>query len=119
MLAALLLVAVSGALAGCAKTRVMPEGSYARHGAAVSAPRYGATTIVQRGDTLYGIAFRNGLDFRDVAAWNGIGPPYTIYPGQRHQQQCRQHPYHPHPRNSIQARAAATTSTVAQPSAST
>ncbi|MFP5375086.1 MAG: peptidoglycan DD-metalloendopeptidase family protein [Gammaproteobacteria bacterium] len=83
MLAALLLVALAGALAGCAKTRVMPEGSYARHGAAVSAPRYGATTIVQRGDTLYGIAFRNGLDFRDVAAWNGIGPPYTIYPGQR------------------------------------
>jgi lipoprotein NlpD len=39
--------------------------------------------VVQRGDTLYGIAFRNGLDFRDVAAWNGIGPPYTIYPGQR------------------------------------
>lgn len=39
--------------------------------------------VVVRGDTLYGIAFRHGLDYRDVAAWNGIGPPYTIYPGQR------------------------------------
>jgi lipoprotein NlpD len=41
------------------------------------------THTVQRGDTLYGIAFRHGLDFRQVAGWNGIGPPYTIYPGQR------------------------------------
>jgi lipoprotein NlpD len=68
-------------LASCGSTRVMREGTYARHG--TSPPKYGATTVVQRGDTLYGIAFRNGLDFRDMAAWNGIGPPYTIYPGQR------------------------------------
>lgn len=38
---------------------------------------------VVRGDSLYAIAFRNGLDFRDLAAWNGIAAPYTIYPGQR------------------------------------
>jgi lipoprotein NlpD len=38
---------------------------------------------VVRGDTLYGIAFRHGLDYRDLAALNRIGPPYTIYPGQR------------------------------------
>lgn len=38
---------------------------------------------VQRGDTLYSIAFAYGLDYRDVAAWNGISPPYRIYPGQR------------------------------------
>ena len=37
---------------------------------------------VIRGDTLYGIAFRNGMDFRDLAAINGIEPPYTIYVGQ-------------------------------------
>lgn len=37
---------------------------------------------VRRGDTLYTIAFRFGLDHREVAAWNGIGPPYTIYPDQ-------------------------------------
>ena len=38
---------------------------------------------VQRGDTLYSIAFRYGLDFRKVAAANRIPAPYTIYPGQR------------------------------------
>lgn len=37
---------------------------------------------VQRGDTLYSIAFRFGLDWKDMAGWNGIGRPYTIYPGQ-------------------------------------
>lgn len=41
-----------------------------------------ADYVVARGDTLYGIAFRNKLDFRDLAAWNNIGAPYTIYPGQ-------------------------------------
>ncbi|AHE97694.1 peptidoglycan DD-metalloendopeptidase family protein [Thioalkalivibrio paradoxus] len=39
--------------------------------------------VVQRGETLYRISTRNGLDWRDVARRNGIGPPYLIYPGQR------------------------------------
>jgi lipoprotein NlpD len=38
---------------------------------------------VKRGDTLYSIAWNYGYDYRDVAAWNRIHPPYTIYPGQR------------------------------------
>lgn len=42
-----------------------------------------SSVIVRRGDTVYGIAFRAGIDFRDLARWNGIAPPYTIYPGQR------------------------------------
>ncbi len=42
----------------------------------------GATYRVVRGDTLYAIAFRNGVDFRELAAWNGIEPPYRIYAGQ-------------------------------------
>ena len=48
----------------------------------VSKPKYGASVRVDRGDTLYGLAFRNGIDFRDLASWNGIASPYTIYPGQ-------------------------------------
>jgi lipoprotein NlpD len=39
--------------------------------------------VVQRGDTLYQIAFRHGLDYRDVARWNGLGSGNLIYPGQR------------------------------------
>ena len=42
----------------------------------------GASYRVVHGDTLYAIAFRNGVDFRDLAAWNRIAPPYTIWPGQ-------------------------------------
>jgi lipoprotein NlpD len=50
--------------------------------ASTSTPRPGTTIEVQRGDTLYGIAFRNGVDVRELAAWNGLSAPYTIYPGQ-------------------------------------
>jgi lipoprotein NlpD len=37
---------------------------------------------VRRGDTLYSLAFRFGLDWREVARWNRIDAPYTIRPGQ-------------------------------------
>ncbi len=37
---------------------------------------------VKRGDTLYAIAWRYGLDYKELARWNGIGAPYTIYPDQ-------------------------------------
>ena len=37
---------------------------------------------VRRGDSLYAIAFRYGLDWRDIAAWNGISAPYVIRPDQ-------------------------------------
>ncbi len=39
--------------------------------------------VVQRGDTLFSIAWQYGLEHQAVAAWNGIPPPYTIYPGQK------------------------------------
>lgn len=37
---------------------------------------------VKRGDTMYSIAWRYGLDHKDLARWNGIGAPYTIHPGE-------------------------------------
>jgi lipoprotein NlpD len=37
---------------------------------------------VRSGDTLYSIAFRYRLDWREVANWNRINPPYLIRPGQ-------------------------------------
>jgi len=42
-----------------------------------------ADHVVARGETLYSIAFRSQLDWRQVAAWNALSAPYTIYPGQR------------------------------------
>lgn len=41
-----------------------------------------STYRVQRGDTLYAIAFRFGLDYRDVAAWNQLASPDRILAGQ-------------------------------------
>lgn len=38
---------------------------------------------VQRGDTLYSIAWRYDLDFKQLAKWNKISRPYLIVPGQR------------------------------------
>lgn len=41
-----------------------------------------ATYVVRAGDTLYSISWRHGLDYRDVARWNGIGSDYRIDVGQ-------------------------------------
>ena len=40
------------------------------------------TYTVRRGDSLHAIAFNFGLDWRDIAKWNGISSPYVIYPDQ-------------------------------------
>lgn len=71
-------------LAGCGHSRVVKrEGARSTPERATQAVPRGGEYVVKRGDTLYGIAFRHGLDYREVAALNRIGPPYTIYPGQR------------------------------------
>lgn len=38
--------------------------------------------MVRGGDTVYSIAFRNNLDYRELARWNNIGSSYLIVPGQ-------------------------------------
>jgi lipoprotein NlpD len=38
--------------------------------------------VVKTGDTLYSISWRNRLDWRDVARWNGLSDSGLIYPGQ-------------------------------------
>lgn len=79
---ALILLVAAALLAGCGHSRVVKrEGSLPSRPVAAT-PRDGAY-VVRAGDTLYGIAFRHGLDYREVAAWNRIPAPYTIYPGQR------------------------------------
>jgi len=42
----------------------------------------GKPYVVVKGDTLYSIAFRLGIDFRELAARNGIQSPYIIKVGQ-------------------------------------
>lgn len=43
----------------------------------------GDTYTVREGDTLFSIAWRNDLDYRDLAAWNNIEDPSRIRPGQQ------------------------------------
>jgi lipoprotein NlpD len=38
--------------------------------------------MVRPGDTMYSIAFRHQLDYRELAKWNGIGSGFLIRPGQ-------------------------------------
>ena len=45
--------------------------------------RIPAFHTVHRGDTLYAVAWRYHLDYRELARWNGIKPPYLIYPSDR------------------------------------
>ena len=41
-----------------------------------------ATHVVKRGETLVGIALQYGLDYRELAAWNGVSNPNVISVGQ-------------------------------------
>ncbi len=44
-------------------------------------PNPGSYTV-NRGDTLYSISFRYGLDYREVARWNNVNERFQIFPGQ-------------------------------------
>ena len=70
---ALVLLAV---LSGCASSPAPVADRGDR--AAASGSRY----TVQKGDTLYSIAWRAGLNWKTLASLNGIGPPYRIQQGQ-------------------------------------
>ncbi len=82
-------LAMCALLAGCGRSHVLREharggsNSAGEHPIKMSQPKYGATVVVQRGQNVYRIATENGLTALDLAIWNDIRPPYTIYPGQR------------------------------------
>lgn len=84
------LAALVGAmLAGCTTTTTRApvedralERPAAAAPATAPAPATGSYTV-RRNDTLYSIAWRHDLDYKALAAANGIEAPYTIYPGRR------------------------------------
>lgn len=73
-------------LAGCLSWDAPPERTVVESAEAYPAqdsrPVGAGEYRVVRGDTVYSIAFRHGLDFRELASWNGIDERYLIYPGQ-------------------------------------
>mgnify|MGYP000511684190 CR=1 FL=1 len=79
--------AVGLALLAAACASDAPQGRSSRSVVKVapvkSKPTFGETYVVNKGDTLYSIAFRNNLDYRELADWNGIGRDYHIAVGQR------------------------------------
>lgn len=84
------LLASIAVLSACAQTTVSVRSNTGNETArpAASQKQYEPISrdqpyIVQAGDTLYGISFRAGLSYREVAAWNDIGEPYTVKIGQR------------------------------------
>ncbi len=82
-------VALALALAACTTTTTLTtsgasqSGRVAARGDAARRQTSSSQYLVQRGDTLYSIAFRNRVDLRELIAWNDLTQPYTIYPGQR------------------------------------
>jgi len=76
---------MSALLAACANTTVVRTSTRGKPPATrqVSPPKPGSTALVRKGDTLYRIATTHGVSPLDLATWNRIPPPYTIYPGRR------------------------------------
>jgi len=76
-------------LSGCGRQDVVSrsppgEAPHVTHSPArpnAPTPAFVETYRVVKGDTLRGIAFRYGVDYRDLALWNGIAAPYKIYVG--------------------------------------
>ena len=72
----LALVTLAGACGGIAPKAPIKEQGLTGRGP--EAP----TREVRTGDTLYSIAWESGRDYRELAEWNRIAPPYVIRPGQ-------------------------------------
>lgn len=82
-LAVVLLSACSTVVVEPAPGQQSYRGPAAHTTAAARTPVPGGSYTVAKGDTMYSIAFRNSVDYRDLAKWNGIAAPYTIWPGQK------------------------------------
>jgi len=68
-----------GLLAGCSGWKPSEDGSKSGSSYRQTPDGY---YRVKRGDTLHAIAFKFGMDWRNIAKWNDIRSPYTIYPDQ-------------------------------------
>lgn len=71
----------AGVLAGCS-TGWKPTPGDSANGSSYAATPDGYYRV-KKGDSLHAIAFKFGKDWKDLALWNGIRPPYTIYPDQQ------------------------------------
>lgn len=75
------LLAVMVMLGGCA-SKGAPAGHRQHSKSKPPIKKAVGSYRVRKGDSLYSIAWRAGLDYQTVARWNSLRSPYTIYPGQ-------------------------------------
>ncbi|HTN34571.1 MAG TPA: peptidoglycan DD-metalloendopeptidase family protein [Marinobacter sp.] len=62
-------------LSGCNTSAIYQDDLY-------NPPVYWGSHVVRPGETLYGIAWRYGRDYRELGNANGIGPPWHLKAGQ-------------------------------------
>ena len=74
-----LLVGLVGFIAGCGGGGLAPVHSLGEPETTVREREY----LVAKGDTVYSIAWRHGVDYRELAQFNSIRDPFTIHPGRR------------------------------------
>lgn len=81
----ILLPVLAGVLTACSAQRTVEtrdtKPPIDEQSFALRQPEQPIRTVVH-GDTLYSIAWETGQDYRELAKWNRISPPYTIKPGQ-------------------------------------
>ena len=87
-----LLLLLTGCICACSTANAPVSARKPKEQAAVAVSSASTTTAstagahashtVSSGDTLFSIAWRYGHDYKTLAAWNRIKPPFVIYPGQ-------------------------------------
>jgi len=80
----ILMFGLSSTLIGCAAHSPAPVSGLKRDYNSVERGSYrGSYYQVERGDTLYFIAYITGKDVNDLIRYNNLDAPYTIHPGQK------------------------------------
>ncbi|GLT20139.1 membrane protein [Vibrio zhanjiangensis] len=75
---------LSAILAGCSAHFPAPVSGLNKDYANISRGSYrGSYYQVEKGDTLYFVAYVTDKDVNDIIRYNGLKKPYTIYPGQK------------------------------------
>lgn len=84
-----LLLLLSGCICACSTANAPVSARKEKEQAEVAVSSSSAGTArshkshtVSKGDTLFSIAWRYGYDYKTLASWNRIKPPFVIYPGQ-------------------------------------
>ncbi|KGY11696.1 membrane protein [Vibrio tubiashii] len=79
-----LVLTLCSALIGCAAHMPAPVSGLNKDYSSVSRGSYrGSFYEVEKGDTLYFIAYVTDKDVKEIINYNGLKKPYTIYPGQK------------------------------------